>query len=149
MKFSQLLVLGALLLSVPCTLAQTVANANVYPSNLEENMYFETYDATTRTINGLTFLVLSDGDNSQYVTPAFTVKLYLYDGEDPVFFRTFRENGIFHMGSKEYTNLSVPLGDIDIAPGTYRLGVYVNADKDFEENGDDNATLFKGEIVIE
>lgn len=50
------------------------------------------------------------------------------------------------MGSKEY-KLDVKLPS-DVAKGTYRLGVFVNADVSFTENSSNNATLFKGEIVI-
>ena len=110
-------------------------------------MYFEKYDGASNTVKGLYFMVLSDGNNSKDRTPEFTVKLYLYqEGQDPIFIKTFEEEGIYHMGSKEY-KLNVPIPS-DVPKGTYRLGVYVNADKSFTENDANNATLFKGEIVI-
>ena len=146
---SKLVIVLMFMSNIVLAQSRTVANANVYPSNLEENMYFESYDASSKTIKGITFQILCDGDNSTYVTPAFTVKLYIWDGQSPVFFKTFDEKSIFHMGSKEYKSLDISLADVDLSAGTYRLGVYVNADKDFEENPDDNATLFKGEITIE
>lgn len=129
--------------------AQAVKPANVYPSNLEENMYFKGYDAATNTIKGFYFLVLSDGNNSKDKTPEFTVKLYLYqEGKDPIFIKTFEEPGIWHMGSKEYKGIDVNLSEFDVPPGTWRVGVLVNADKSFEENESDNAMLFRDPITV-
>ena len=140
------LALGATALGLSAS-AQATKPADIYPSNLEENMYFEKYDGASNTVKGLYFMVLSDGNNSKDRTPEFTVKLYLYqEGQDPIFIKTFEEEGIYHMGSKEY-KLNVPIPS-DVPKGTYRLGVYVNADKSFTENDANNATFFKGEIVI-
>lgn len=58
--------------------AQATKPADVYPSNLEENMYFEKYEGASNTVKGLHFMVLSDGNNSKDRTPEFNVKLYLY-----------------------------------------------------------------------
>ncbi|MCI0751482.1 MAG: hypothetical protein L0Y35_06560 [Flammeovirgaceae bacterium] len=149
MRKNILLLILITALPVAGSFAQSVANANVYPSNLEENMYFKGFDSENKVITGINFIVLSDGDDSKMVTPAFTVKLYLYDGQNPIFIKTFEEDGIYHMGKKEYEDVEVSLADLDIVPGTYRLGIYVNADKSFEEDGSDNATLFKGDIKIE
>jgi len=130
-------------------LAQAVKPTNIYPSNLEENMYFTKYDAASNTIKGFHFLVLSDGNNSKDKTPEFTVKLYLYqEGVDPIFIKTFEEPGIWHMGSKEYQNIDVNLSEFEVTPGTYRVGVFVNADKSFAEIESDNATLFRDPITI-
>jgi hypothetical protein len=133
--------------------AQDVAPANVYPSNLEENMYFEKYDDASKKITGLHFMVLSDGDNSQKVTPAFTVKLYLMpEGKssinDLVVVKTYELPGIYQMGSKEYNNETVDLKTVKISSGNYRLGIWVNADDSFKEESSDNATLFKGIIAF-
>ncbi len=129
--------------------AQNIKDANVYPSNLEENMWFEKYDKTSGQISGINFLVLADGDNSKDVTPEFSIKLYLYQkGQDPIFIKTLHLKGLYHMGSKEYKNISVSLKDKDIPAGTYRLGVYVDADDQIKEDAGDNAILFKGDIVI-
>lgn len=130
-------------------LAQATKPANVYPSNLEENMYFQGYDAATNTIKGFYFLVLSDGNNSKDKTPAFTVKIYLYqEGKEPIFIKTFEEPGIWHMGSKEYKGIDIDLSEFEIPAGTYRVGVFVNADKSFAENEADNAMLFRDPITI-
>lgn len=148
MKKPSLLALFVLLLSGPAAFAQTVKDANLYPTNLEENMYFKGYDAASRTIKGMHFEVLSDGDNSKWVTPAFTVKLYLYQqGKEPIFFKTFDEEGIYHMGKKEY-NLDASLADVEAPAGTYRVGVFVNADKTVKENDADNAMLFRDAITL-
>jgi hypothetical protein len=144
-KYLLVFALNLLYLSIQ---AQNVKDANVYPTNLEENMWFESYDNNTRTIKGVNFLVLSDGDNSQDVTPGFTIKLYLYQqGADPIFIKTFEMKGLYHMGSKEYNDQEVSISD-EVVPGTYRLGVLVDADDDIKEDDTDNAILFKGEIII-
>jgi hypothetical protein len=130
-------------------IAQAVKDANVYPSNLEENMYFKGYDAKTATIKGVNFMVLCDGNNSKDKTPPFTVKLYLFQqGKDPIFVKTFEEPGIFHMGSKTYKDVDVSLAGMDIPLGTWRFGVFVNADKTINENSSDNAMLFSDPITI-
>ena len=122
---------------------------NIYVSNLEENMYFEGYDAKTSTIKGLKFMLLTDGDNSLDKTPAFTVKLYLYQqGLDPIFIKTYElERGMKHLSSKDFSG-DVSLAGQGIPEGEYRLGVYVNADNSFEEDQNDNAMLFRDPINV-
>lgn len=129
--------------------AQQEKPTNIYVSNLEENMYFEGYEAKSSTIKGLKFMLLTDGDNSLDRTPAFTVKLYLYQqGLDPIFIKTYElERGMKHLSSKEFTG-DVTLAGQDIPEGEYRLGVYVNADKSFEEDQNDNAMLFRDPINV-
>lgn len=130
--------------------AQSIKPTNTYPSNLEENQYFESYDAATQTIKGIHFLVLSDGDNSRDRTPEFTVKLYLYqEGKDPIFIKTYTlDNGIAHLSRRDFKNENVSLKGLSVEPGIWRLGVYVNADKSFEEDMNDNAMLFRDPINI-
>jgi len=133
--------------------SQSTKPTNVYPSNLEENMYFKGYDASSQSITGLHFLVLSDGDNSKDKTPAFEVTLYLMpEGkssiEDLIVVKKYSLDGIFHMGSHEYKNEVVNLSGIDIALGRYRLGIWVNSSASFEEDTNDNATLFNNTIVV-
>ena len=130
--------------------AQSTKPANVYPSNLEENQYYESYDANTQTIKGIHFAVLSDGNNSLDRTPAFNVKLYLYqNGADPIFIKTYElKRGTKHLTRKDFSNENVSLKGLGITPGEYRLGVYVNADKSFEEDVNDNAMLFRDPIQI-
>lgn len=133
-------------------LAQSEKPANVYPSNLEENMYYEKYDASTATIKGVYFLVLSDGDNSQDFTPSFKVTLYLMpegssNASDIIRVKTFPLKGIYHMGSHEFKNINLPLKNLEgLYAGNYRLGIWVNSEEDFSENTSDNAILFKGVI---
>jgi hypothetical protein len=129
--------------------SQTVKECNIYPTNLEENMYFEKFDPVTNTLKGVNFMVLSDGENSEYITPEFTVKLYLYQsGKDPIYFKTFEEKGIYHFGKKDYNDLNIIIPTDGIEPGTYRVGIHVNADNSFDENKEDDAILFKGSITI-
>jgi hypothetical protein len=131
--------------------AQATKSADVYPSNLDSNMYFDRYDDATKTISGINFLVLADGDNSRDRTPAFTIKLYLLvpGGNVPIFVGTFEADGISHMGSLEYKDESVDLSRVEgLKSGTYRLGVYVDADNSIKEPDEgNNATLFRGEIA--
>ncbi len=148
------IILLSLILLAKSIVAQTVSNANVYPSNLEENMYFEKFNQSTNTIEGLYFMILSDGDNSQHVTPAFEVSLYLLpegstSREDLIFVKTYSLPGIYHFGSNEFKNEKVDLNETSgIQPGNYRFGIWVNSNEAFDENRDDNATLFKTTVVI-
>ncbi len=144
------LILSLLFVGASTLFGQSVKPTNTYPSNLEENQYFEGYDAATQTIKGIYFLVLSDGDNSLDRTPEFTVKLYLYqEGKEPIFIKTYTlENGIAHLSRRDFKNENVSIKNLNVEPGIYRLGVYINADKSFEENMDDNAMLFRDPINI-
>lgn len=141
----------AMMLSVGL-FAQQTKPTNVYSTNLEENMYFNKYDDATKIVSGIHFLILSDGDNSRDVTPAFTVKLYLLpegktSREDLIIIKTYELDGLYHMGSREYKNEQVDLSKIKgLSSGTYRMGLWVNADASFEENTSDNAYLFQKSI---
>jgi hypothetical protein len=134
--------------------AQTVSEANVYPSNLEENMYFESFNPSNNTIEGLYFMILSDGQNSQHVTPAFDVSLYLLpegstSKDDLITVKVYSLPGIYHFGSNEFKNEKVDLNETSgIQPGRYRLGIWVNSNEAFNEDGNDNATLFNNTIEI-
>lgn len=131
-------------------LAQAVKPTNTYPTNLEENLYFEGYDAQSQTIKGVNFMVLTDGNNSLDRTPPFVTKIYLYqEGKDPIFIKTYEfENGMKHMSAKETKNDQIQLGEFNIEPGIYRLGIYTNADASFQEEMSDNAILFRDPINI-
>lgn len=145
--------LAALLFSAS-SLAQTVKPANVYPTNLEENMYYEKFDPVTNVVSGVHFLVLSDGDNSQHVTPAFEVTIYLLpegstSADDVIIAKVYNLDGLYHMGSREFANEKVDLNSISgLQPGNYRMGVWVNSSKSFQEDTNDNAALFRGTIVF-
>lgn len=149
MKYS-FIILGLILLGNTAVKAQSTKPANTYPSNLEENQYFESYDAATQTIKGIHFLVLSDGDNSLDRTPEFTVKLYLYQQDkEPIFIKTYTlDNGIAHLSRRDFDKQNISLKGLNVEPGIYRLGVYINADKSFEEDMNDNAMLFRDPINI-
>jgi hypothetical protein len=139
--------------TVGVVVAQNTKPANVYPTNLEENMYYEKYDEATSTVKGLYFMVLSDGDNSRDVTPAFEVSLYLMpegksSREDIIIIKTYKLDGIYHMGSHEFKNENISLAGVDVQPGVYRLGLWVNSNNAFQENTNDNAMLFKKNIRI-
>lgn len=131
---------------------QNQKEANVYPSNLEENMYYSNYDPASGLISGINFLVLSDGNNSQDYTPPFEVSLYLIpvgssEASDTIVVKTYQLKGIYHMGSHEFKDKSVSIAGIEkLKEGTYRLGICVNSNNAFEELSSDNATLFKNEI---
>jgi hypothetical protein len=148
-KIMLLLTLGVIGVN---SFAQTVKPANVYPTNLEENMYYEKFDPNTNVISGIHFLVLADGDNSQHVTPAFDVSLYLLpegssSAEDVIIVKTYNLKGIYHMGSHEFKGEKVDLNAIsNLKPGAYRIGLWVNSAKSFEEDSKDNAALFRGTI---
>jgi hypothetical protein len=144
-------ILGLMALSFHLT-AQDRKPANVYPSNLEDNMYYEKYDARSGVVSGIHFLILSDGNSSKDATPAFEVSLYLLpvgstNPEDAVIARVYELPGLYHMGSREYENESLNLNSIEgLKEGAYRMGLWVNSNSAFEENPDDNAMLFKGEL---
>jgi hypothetical protein len=134
--------------------AQSEKAANVYPSNLEENMYFTKFNQATNTIEGVYFLVLSDGDNSRDYTPAFEVTLYLLpegstSREDLIVLKKYPLKGIYHMGSHEFKNEMIKLDEIPgINPGKYRFGIWVNSNEAFSEDTSDNAVLFRDAISI-
>jgi hypothetical protein len=148
----KLKLLFSMLLLSGISMAQTVKEANVYPTNLEENMYFTEFNSATNQIKGLYCLLLSDGDNSEFVTPAFEITLYLLpegstSEEDLIVVKKYNIKGIYHFGSMELKEKIIDLNEIEgLQPGNYRLGIWVNSDKAFEENGDDNAMLFKGTL---
>lgn len=146
---NKLILISIITLFTTRLFSQNIKECNIYPSNLEENMWFNGYDASKQLIKGVNFLVLSDGENSKDITPAFTVKLYLYQKDaEPIYIKTFELEGLYHMGSKEYKDVNVSLKSLEIPDGVYRLGVHINADQSFKEDASDNAMLFKGDVVI-
>ncbi|MDX5326986.1 MAG: hypothetical protein LPK80_12085 [Bacteroidota bacterium] len=135
--------------------AQTVEPADVYSTNLEQNMGFESYDPTANKVNGAYFMVLSDGTNSKYVTPAFEVAIYLvpegqFSKENVMIVKKFPLDGIYHMGSFEWKDQTIDLNKVpNLVPGTtYRLGIWVNSNEAFDEPRDNNAYLFPKPIVF-
>lgn len=134
--------------------AQTTKPTNVYPTNLEENMYYEKFDPNTNMVTGIHFMVLSDGDNSRDVTPAFEVTIYLLpegstSKDDLLYAKVYKLDGIYHMGSHEFKNEEINLNSVTgLKPGNYRMGVWVNSNRAFNENTDDNATLFRGTLTF-
>jgi hypothetical protein len=146
--------LCATLLFAGASAAQTVKPANVYPTNLEENMYYEKFDPATNIVSGIHFLVLSDGDNSQHVTPAFEVSIYLLpegstSANDVIIVKTYKLDGLYHMGSREFKGEKVDLNTVSgLRPGNYRMGVWVNSSRSFQEDTNDNAALFRGTITF-
>ncbi|MFN3917496.1 MAG: hypothetical protein ACK4K0_07115 [Flavobacteriales bacterium] len=134
-------------------IAQSTKPTNVYPSNLESNMYFDKYDETTSSIVGMHFLVLSNGDNSKDKTPAFEVSIYLMpegksSREDLIIAKVYKLDGIYHMGTHEFKNETISLAGKGIEPGTYRVGIWVNSNNAFTEDTNDNAMLFQTPIKI-
>lgn len=128
---------------------QTVEDANILLGNLSSNLYWDSYNDNTKMVNGLYFSVFADGTNSDYVTPAFTIKVYIWDGSNPTFVRTYNDAGIPHFGGRDYENQTIDLTDLSLPAGSYRLGVYVDADDDIPSSADDdndNAYLTEGNI---
>ncbi len=146
--------LSVLILLSTFALGQTVKETNVYPTNLEENMYFESFDQENNLIKNIYCMILSDGENSEFVTPAFEVSLYLLpdgsnDPNDLIIVKKYNIDGIYHFGSYDLKDNLIDLNTVEnLKPGDYRLGIWVNSNTAFEENTDDNAMLFKGMINI-
>lgn len=71
--------------------------ANVSLSNIADNNGFGGYNASTKTISGIYFDVLADGDKSENTIPDFQVSLYLLacdesgdpTSETPVIIKTY------------------------------------------------------------
>ena len=144
-----LMLLGSL------SIAQTVKKTNVYPTNLEGNMYYDDFNTETNIVKGIYCMILSDGENSEFVTPAFEVSLYLLplgssSMDDIIIVKKYSlEAGIYHMGSYDIKEKSIDLNAVEgLQEGNYRLGIWVNSNTAFEEDDDDNAMLFKGTIEI-
>lgn len=135
--------------------SQTVKNANLSVSNIDNNVWFESYDDSKRMIKNLNFMALCDGENSEFRTEPFVIKLYLYNKErydatqEVYYIKTYEVPYMKHFGSWEVKNANVSFCDMDIVPGVYRLGFYVDADNVIqEENEQDNMVLFQGELNI-
>lgn len=147
-KKSILTFLG-LALCVQGALTQTVEDVNVSLSNLSSNNWFQNYDDNTKTVNNLNFEVLSDGNNSlDYVTP-FVVKVYIYDGSNPTFVKSYNINDMNQLSALDFSNQTVDLSDLSLPAGSYRLGIYVDANDDIPNPPDDpsdNASLLQGDI---
>lgn len=128
---------------------QTVEDANILLGNMSGSLYWDSYNDNTKMVNDLNFSVYADGTNSDYVTPAFTIKVYIWDGSNPTFVHTFNDPGIYHFGGRDYENQDIDLSDLPLPAGSYRLGVYVDADDDIpssEDDEGDNAYLAPGDI---
>lgn len=128
---------------------QTVEDANVLLGNLSGSLYWDSYNDNTKTVSNLNFSVYADGSNSDYVTPPFTIKVYLWDGSNPTFVHTYNDPGIHHFGGRDYQNQTIDLSDLSLPAGSYRLGVFVDADDAIPGSTDDpadNAYLAEGEI---
>ena len=118
-------------------------DANVSVSNLTSNCYYAGYDTATHKVTGLNFEVLADGDNSSNIIPDFVVKAYLWatpaeDGQQPIYVATYNVSGFHQIGSRDFSNLTIDLSQVsDIPDGTYRLGIYVDANDDIPNPPDD------------
>jgi hypothetical protein len=126
------------------------SGANIYPSNLDANLYYDSYDDNTKTIKGVHFEVLTDGNNSNNSTPAFVVKIYLLvqGTQNPIFVKTIDfPNGQNELTATDWVT-DVDLSQLTgISDGPYRVGVFVDANDDVNEpDENDNAILFQGSI---
>ncbi len=136
--------------------AQSIEPAEVYSTNLSENMYYKRYNSVNQTIEGVHFMVLADGNNSQKATPPFEVSIYVAPAdniskESITILKTYRLDGIYHMGSMEFKNETIDLGtEVPWVVGqTYRIGLWVNSNEAFEENRDNNAYLFEKPLIYQ
>ncbi len=133
------------------------AALDLAPSNLSSNIYYDNYNAQTKTIEGIHFMVLeNEGNSTLNEVPDFTVKLYLYVSDQEYYFiKTIPINGFHEMSARTLGDYDEgqPRIDVDISTisevpsGSYRLGVYVDADEQISEtNENNNAILFSGVI---
>lgn len=150
-----ILPLSLLFLSSVHSVAQTIEDANLSVSNIDNNCWFESYDDSKRTISNLNFMALCDGNNSEYRTNPFVIKLYLYNKEkyeatqEVYYIKTYEVPYMKHFASWEVKNANINFCDIDVEPGVYRLGFYVDADNQIKESDEnDNMVLFQGELNI-
>ncbi|MBI1316876.1 hypothetical protein GC167_08485 [bacterium] len=137
-------------------LAQTVEPADIYSTNLAENMYYSRYNPNNQTLEGVHFLVLADGNNSKHVTPGFEVSIYIAPADDirpetVRILKTYRLEGLYHMGSLEFRNETIDLGPASNyrVGKTYRVGVWVNSNEAFEEKRENNAYLFEDPFIFQ
>jgi hypothetical protein len=145
----QIFTFATLTLLSGAAFGQTVEDANILLGNMSSNLYWDSYNDNTKIVNDLNFSVYADGTNSDYVTPAFTIKVYIWDGSDATFVRTYNDPGLYHFGGRDYENQDIDLSDLQLPAGSYRLGVYVDADDDIPSSADDdgdNAYLTQGNI---
>lgn len=123
------------------------------PSNLGSNIYFDNYNEQTKTLEGIHFMILeNDGNSTLDVVPDFTVKLYVYKNANEYYFiKTFNVTNFHEISARtfgDYDNgqarIDIDLSTIsEITSGTYKLGVYVDADGDISESDENNnAILF-------
>ncbi len=129
--------------------SQTEEDANILLGNISGSLYWDSYDDNTKMVDNLNFSVYAEGTNSEYVTPPFTIKVYIWDGSNPTFVHTINDPGLYHFGGRDYENIDISLEDLELPAGSYRLGVYVDADDDIpssEDDESDNAYLAPGEI---
>jgi hypothetical protein len=128
---------------------QTVEDANILLGNLSGSLYWDSYNDNSKIVSNLNFSVYADGTNSDYVTPAFAIKVYLWDGSNPTFVHTFEDDGIHHFGGRDYVDEDIDISNNGLPAGSYRLGVYIDADDDISDSEDDpsdNAYLAPGEL---
>jgi hypothetical protein len=128
-------------------------NLDLAPSNLGSNIYFDNYNAQTKTLEGIHFMILeNNGSNSLTVVPDFTVKLYVYKNANEYYFiQTFNVTNFHEISARtfgDYDNgqarIDIDLSTISaITDGSYKLGVYVDADDNITESDENNnAILF-------
>jgi len=128
------------------------------PSNLSSNIYYDNYNAQTKTIEGIHFMILeNNGTNSLNQVPDFSVKLYLYKSSTEYYvIKTFDVNDFHEISARTYGDYDngQPRIDIDISTitpaipdNTYRLEIFVDADNQISESDEtNNAILFDGDI---
>lgn len=133
----KMLTCAAVTLLTGMSFGQTVEDANIMLGNLPDNLYWTNYNDNTKIVSGLYFSVFADGTNSSNVTPPFTIKVYIWDGSNPTFVQTYNDAGIYHFGGREYADQTIDLTSLGLPAGSYRLGVFVDADDDISSSADD------------
>lgn len=147
------LFLALVLIAITTIQLNAQKDANIRIMNLQ--CWWDSYDAKTMTIKNVNVMVGADGDNSKDKTGPLKVKLYLYnkeyyDANKEVFYvKTWSIESLWHMGTHEWKNQNIKISGFGIPPGTWRLGVYADADNEIKEaNENDNTGLMEGEIII-
>ena len=135
-----------LLASLAFTINAFAQDANVSLSNLNSNNGYSTYDNNTKTVSGLFFEILSDGNNSNNIISDFQVGIYLLACDNsgsptsgtPIVAKVYQISGMQQMHALDYSNESVDLSQVSgLADGTYRMGVWVNSDNGVPNPPDD------------
>ena len=143
----------SLILAAVSIKVEAQKDANLRIMNLQ--CWWDSYDPKTMTVKNVNIMVGADGDNSKDKTGSCKIAIYIYNKEqyeatkELIIVKTYESEYISHMGTREWKNQNIKLSGFGLVPGVYRLGVWVDSDKEITEpNENDNAGLIEGEIII-